>query len=129
MWLRSKQEPVRTSRRRPSRYQPQIEALEDRCLLSAGALDSTFGSGGIVTTAPTRGNDYGQGVLLQPNGDLIAYGVGYEKQGKYSSVSELVRYLPNGSLDASFGSGGIVSNGLDGTLAGALQADGKIVMS
>jgi hypothetical protein len=28
-----------------------LERLEDRCLLSGGVLDPTFGSGGIVTTA------------------------------------------------------------------------------
>jgi uncharacterized delta-60 repeat protein len=112
--------------RRPPARRPRAEALEPRSLLSgAGSLDPSFGSGGIVTTSPTRGNDYGNGVLLQTNGDLIAYGVGYQVKGKSGSV--LVRYTPSGGLDTTFGSGGIVSNGLDGIGGAALQSDGKIL--
>jgi uncharacterized delta-60 repeat protein len=62
---------------------------------------------------------------LQTNGDLIAYGGGDQIKGKSGSV--LVRYTPSGSLDPTFGSGGIVSNNLDGSFGAALQSDGKIV--
>jgi hypothetical protein len=34
-----------------SPFRPRLEALEDRCLLSGGVLDPTFGSGGLVSTA------------------------------------------------------------------------------
>ena len=45
----------RPARRLPSSFRPRLEALEDRCLLSAGALDPTFGSGaGYVTTSLRR---------------------------------------------------------------------------
>jgi uncharacterized delta-60 repeat protein len=95
-----------TSRRsRVSTRRPQLEALEDRCLLSAGVLDPTFGNGaGYVTTSTSSGNDYAHSVLIQPNGDIIALG-----RAETSTPSELaaVRYNPDGSLDTSFGSGGI----------------------
>src|SRR5262249_49077491 len=53
------------ARRHPSCRKPTsrlaVEALEDRCLLSAGALDPTFGNGaGYVTTALSAGNDSGR---------------------------------------------------------------------
>src|SRR5262249_8301499 len=32
------------------RFRPRLEALEDRCLLSGGVLDPTFGSGGMLAT-------------------------------------------------------------------------------
>ncbi len=113
----------RGSSRRPS-FRPRLEELEDRCLLSAGALDPTFGNGGIVTTSLTKNNDSASGVLLQSNGDLVPYGG--------SGTFELARYTPSGSLDPSFGSGGIVSTSFrhssgDGIQAAALQSDGKIV--
>lgn len=38
-----------------SAVRPQVEVLEDRCLLSAGDLDPTFGSGGWVTTTTLAG--------------------------------------------------------------------------
>jgi uncharacterized delta-60 repeat protein len=103
----------------------RLEALEDRCLLSApGTLDTTFGNGGTVTTAVTKGNDSVGGVLLQSNGDIIAYGSG-------SSSFALARYTPSGSLDSTFGSGGIVTtsfgNSGDGIQQAILLSDGKIL--
>jgi uncharacterized delta-60 repeat protein len=124
LWLALSGEAPRKggSHRRPAFRRPLIEALEDRCLLSAGALDPTFGSGGIVT-APL-GAQYGtwSGDLLQSNGDIILYGGG------------LARFTSSGSLDPSFGRGGIVQLPKIGKKTtvlpiyqAALQADGKIV--
>jgi uncharacterized delta-60 repeat protein len=123
-----------------------VEALEDRCLLSSGALDPTFGSGGIVTTALTKESDYAHGVLVQSNGDLIAYGTADTGSNKFSlsppASFGLVRYTPNGSLDTTFGHRGIVITSqvgntaitandfalpFEGVSQAALQADGKIV--
>jgi hypothetical protein len=39
-----------TAHKTQSQFRPRIEPLEDRCLLSGGVLDPTFGSGGLVTT-------------------------------------------------------------------------------
>jgi uncharacterized delta-60 repeat protein len=106
-------------RRCPAGYRPRLEALEDRCVLSA-TLDTTFGTGGIVTTSVAGGSN---GDLLQSNGDIIAY-------GGAGNTLELARYTPSGSLDTTFGSGGIVANTstMSGVVQAALQANGQIVV-
>jgi uncharacterized delta-60 repeat protein len=138
MWFRSarKTPHSQSARRLPPSYRPHVEALEDRCLLSSGALDPTFGSGGTVTTSLTKdGDDVAHGILLQSNGDLIAYGAAYTGTAGYSPVGfGLARYTPSGSLDPQFGSGGKVTTFKvgtttlnDGVTQAALQANGKIV--
>ena len=43
---------------RCSSFRPRLESLEDRCLMSAGTLDPTFGNGaGYVTTSLSSGSD------------------------------------------------------------------------
>jgi uncharacterized delta-60 repeat protein len=191
------------SRRRSNR--PRLESLEDRRLLTSGALDTTFGTGGLVTSAafngqvanavgngangvaiyPTAGtvNDgkivvagqangspggfgvarfntdgspdtsFGNGgsvttavnksnpttanaVAVQPDGKVLA--VGYTQVGSLTSTTAdnefaLVRYNANGSLDSTFGKGGIVTTNPtrynDTLRAVALQPDGKIVVA
>ena len=127
MWFRSTRRTKNASTARTRYFRPQVLALEDRCLLSAGALDTTFGTGGIVTTALTSGQDYNQGVLIQSNGDIIAYGTASGLH--HGGGTELARYTPSGSLDSTFGSGGIVTAVPGGGQAGVLQADGKIVLA
>ncbi len=126
------------SRRCP--YRPRLEALEDRRLLSSGAIDPTFGSGGYVKTALTNSGDFAHGVLLQSNGDLIAYGAANTSAG---ASFGLARYTPNGNLDTTFDQSGVVvtskvggttisgTGGSDdaayGVSQAALQSDGRIV--
>jgi uncharacterized delta-60 repeat protein len=106
--------PTRPARRRQPPFRrpasrPRLEALEDRCLLSAGALDPTFGSGaGYVSTSITSGSDFGRSALIQPwDGKILAAGEAYtpNKTGAFHAMS-VTRYYANGSLDTSFGSGG-----------------------
>jgi uncharacterized delta-60 repeat protein len=92
---------------------------EDAVLLARynpnGNLDSTFGSGGTVTTligsqpgSPTEGT----AVLIQGDGKILVAGthrIGYG--GTWVEV--LVRYNPTGSLDSTFGSGGNVITALN----------------
>jgi uncharacterized delta-60 repeat protein len=82
------------------RYKPHFEFLEDRQLLNAGALDSTFGNGGLVVTDfGAHQNEVASRVVIQPDNKIVVAG---------SDPTELIvaRYLPNGSLDTSFGSQG-----------------------
>jgi uncharacterized delta-60 repeat protein len=92
-----------------------------------GSLDNTFGNGGIVTTDFGGGSqswDIARSLVIQPDGRIIVAGV--INGLRYA----LARYNSNGSLDQSFGGGGvyILSFTLDaGAWAIALQPDGKIV--
>ena len=93
-----------------------------------GSLDSTFGSGGIVTTeVGTYARAWA--VALQADGKIVVGGRG----GTFLQANfALVRYNANGSLDNTFGGGGIVTKSFGGfsQITGvAVQADGKIVVS
>ncbi len=91
-----------------------------------GSLDSTFGSGGKLTT-DFGGFDVALGVALQADGKIVAVGGG----GSGSDFA-LARYNADGSLDASFGSGGMVTTdfgGFEAATAVAIQGDGKIVVT
>jgi len=89
-----------------------------------GTLDSTFGSSGIVTTDSGNGNDYPYAIAIQTDGKIIAAG-----SSNYDFA--LARYFSDGTLDPSFGTGGIattaIGNGFDYALALGIQTDGKIV--
>src|SRR5262249_14246648 len=85
---------------------PTLELLEDRCLLSAGALDPTFGSGGKVFTdlsGPGTGTDSARGVVVQPDGKILVAGVAAQAATKYDFA--LARYNSDGTLDSTFGTG------------------------
>jgi uncharacterized delta-60 repeat protein len=92
----------------------------------AGSLDPTFGSGGIVEAnfgANGAAFTYYDSALA-PNGDIIVAGIIGTFNGQ-ESPAVLVRYLPTGALDNTFGSGGIVSLGASGfpALSGILAID------
>jgi len=94
-----------------------------------GSPDSSFGSGGKVTTAIGSKDDDAFAGALQPDGKIVAGGYMRGSSGS-QRLFALVRYNGNGSLDATFGSGGNVTASIgtydyvDGL---ALQPDGKIV--
>ena len=100
-----------------------------------GSLDTSFGTGGIIQTLISEGS-YASAVAIQADGKIVAAGAAYFAD-TFSSISAfaLVRYNTNGSLDASFGTGGIVTTRFTTTIsetfdiarAVAIQADGKIV--
>ena len=95
-----------------------------------GTLDITFGRGGKVNTDfPGLAAEI-SAIVIQPDGKILVAG-GAFPLFVFLGNFELARYNPNGSLDATFGSGGIVTTGF-GTegcyaFALALQTDGKIV--
>jgi uncharacterized delta-60 repeat protein len=84
-----------------------------------GTLDSGFGAGGKVTTDFGGLNDQATAVAIQWDGKIVAAGIG-------PNVYALARYNSNGTLDATFGSGGKATTDVGG-LALAIQWDGKIV--
>jgi uncharacterized delta-60 repeat protein len=101
-------------------------------LMSNGSLDRTFANNGVFVFNG-QGNDLDRffGVRLDEDGKIVACGA-TAKAGKSDAL--MIRLLPNGVLDASFGSGGAVT--YDGPAGQddyandlALQADGKIVIT
>jgi uncharacterized delta-60 repeat protein len=120
-------------RRGTAFHQPRLEALEDRCLLSAGLLDPTFGTGGQVSTAVGANGSLANALAIQPDGKIVAVGMSNNSsKGYFYQDFSLARYNPNGSLDSAFGSGGAVitrvASGNDRANAVVLQPDGKILL-
>jgi uncharacterized delta-60 repeat protein len=73
---------------------------------AAGALDATFGSGGLVTTPVGPSDDVAYALLLMPWGRLVAAGSARISSGGPGTDLALVAYNANGSLDRYFGIGG-----------------------
>ena len=90
-----------------------------------GALDTTFGTGGKVTTT-IGGGDQGKAIAIQSNGKILVV-------GDDSNDFKVVRYNTDGSLDTSFDSDGKVTTdingGFDDGQSVAIQSDGKIVVA
>jgi uncharacterized delta-60 repeat protein len=121
MWslIRRNVRPANPARRTPFSFRPRLEALEDRCLLSAGAPDPTFGNGaGYVTTSLGKYGASASSVLIQPDGKILVGGSDYAgtKNAAPPQVFAVVRYNTDGSLDTSFGSGGIATADFPGAL-------------
>src|SRR5256886_8686107 len=95
-----------------------------------GTLDETFGVGGKVQTDFPDLAAVASSVVIQPDGKIVVAG-GAFPLFTFAGDFKVVRYNPNGSLDRSFGSGGIVTTIFPGdgsfAFAVALQADGKII--
>jgi uncharacterized delta-60 repeat protein len=103
--------------------------------LTTGALDTTFDGDGLVTVffiPPPGGFDIVtqvQTVLLQPDGRLVLVGY-FFTNAPTSTFFALARLNADGSLDASFGTGGKVITAVPDAqaVAGLLQPDGRIVV-
>ena len=97
-----------------------------------GSPDTAFGSGGAAVTDFNGLLDRVSAVLVQPDGKIVAAGQAVSGTLLFGDRDFAVaRYLPNGTLDPAFGTGGkatlnIVGKSDVGTTA-ALQADGKIL--
>jgi uncharacterized delta-60 repeat protein len=94
-----------------------------------GTLDPGFGTDGVAATdlGPTTfdSSEPATAVALQPDGRIVA-------AGWSRSDFAVVRYLPDGQLDESFGAGGIATVDFgtdDRAWAVAVQPDGKIVVA
>ena len=87
-----------------------------------GTPDTSFGAGGEVFTDLAPGYDAGKAAVLQPDGRIVMFGTsGFQ--------FALVRYEVDGTVDATFGVGGIalMPAMYSYPSAVALQPDGKIV--
>jgi uncharacterized delta-60 repeat protein len=95
-----------------------------------GRLDTSFGGDGTVVT-DIGGQDSANAVIVQPDRKILVVGNGWTS-GPDENFT-LVRYNENGSLDTSFGIGGIVTTdfmgGADRAQGVALLPDGRIVVA
>lgn len=92
-----------------------------------GSLDTTFASDGSFIYSQNGGDDYSIAGAIQPDGKIV---VG----GKMNDVSSsVIRINTDGSLDTSFGSGGVFSFDYSGyprslVISLAIDSAGKIVV-
>jgi uncharacterized delta-60 repeat protein len=116
-----------------------------RYAIADGALDATFGNGGKAEADvphPVPSSETATGVALQPDGKTVVVGptdAGPTVRTKGDGEFGVARYNADGSLDAGFGVGGLVTTNfgtnLDGTgtddspVGVAIQSDGKIVVA
>jgi uncharacterized delta-60 repeat protein len=93
-----------------------------------GSFDTSFG-GGVVYT-PFAPSGLAVAGLLQPDGRIVAVGYGPPAAGPVSLMAS--RYNTDGSLDASFGTGGKVTLPFAEEFVvrgAALQPDGRILIA
>lgn len=100
-----------------------------------GRVDSSFGTNGFVRTAIGSVADYGQSLLVLPDGKIVVGGsTNYpsSQPNLFHAEGVLIRYNSNGTVDNSFGILGKVAiryrEGLNYVRNMALQPDGKIVL-
>lgn len=99
-------------------------------LLPNGTPDPSFSNDGYnIVSINNMGNSPESAVLQSDGKIVVAGGATINSNDKRMAA---VRFLPNGSLDNGFGTGGMVLLDLDGPFEGAhsvaVQADGKIVL-
>ncbi len=94
-----------------------------------GSLDTSFGSDGKVRTRllDRPSSQSASSVAIQADGKIIVAGAAYAGRKDYVAV---VRYAPDGSLDAAFGSGGRAITPTRGDVHDlVVQPDGRIVVA
>lgn len=99
-------------------------------LLPNGVPDATFGAAGVVRLS--MNGAMAQSLVLQPDGKIIVSGFSWGMPPRRGEAS-LLRFNTDGTLDASFGNGGIIirdwSPEDDEAAAVLLQPDGKIILA
>lgn len=118
-----------------------VEYLEDRRMLAAGDLDTTFGVGGFVVQDLGLGrNEEIQTSAVQADGKIVVAGHVTNASGSPNQDILVARFHSDGTLDTTFGTNGytIVDVSDPGTGSGlnqpdqandiVIQADGRIVV-
>ena len=100
-----------------------------------GMPDTSFGTAGtgVVTTDIGSSNNFANAVAVQLDDKIVVAGHAFVDFAADTSDIAVIRYNANGTLDSSFGAGGIVVTnlgGFDNAFSVALQPlDGKIIVS
>ncbi len=90
-----------------------------------GSLDLTFNTDGIITADIGGYGDYCNSVSIQDDGRIVVAGMD-------STTFAVMRYLENGNLDNTFGSGGLVLTSFEQgnwATSSAIQSDSKIILA
>jgi uncharacterized delta-60 repeat protein len=105
---------------------------------SDGSIDNTFGTNGSVSTDfGMNRSERANAVVIQADGRITAAGYTKPDFGGNSQFA-LAQYNPDGSLNSSFGTNGILTTGMvtnvfensyDAVTVMALQADEKIIVA
>jgi uncharacterized delta-60 repeat protein len=102
-----------------------------------GTLDTSFGSRGRTIIAFTNFINAPSAMALQPDGKIVEVGTASSADGTLSEFA-VARFNTNGTLDSSFGVGGMVTTNFVGVMLGGvsnpataviLQSDGKIIVA
>lgn len=100
-------------------------------LHSDGTLDDTFGTGGFSEPEISTGDDFAYAVAPLSNGQMLLAGTAIDPQSNNQPV--LVRMNDDGSVDGTFGTGGVASlpvTQIDNKFWNVgLQSDGSIIAS
>jgi uncharacterized delta-60 repeat protein len=103
---------------------------------TSGALDTAFGAKGIAqANIPNNILSSATGVAIQTDGKILAGGTVYTLSGAKAAISlGVVRFNANGTMDSSYGAGGVVTAlPLQASRCGggpmAIQSDGKVLLA
>ena len=94
-----------------------------------GSVDESFGTGGKAVLSQSRfENTEARSLVIQEDGKIITGGL----KNTSSNDVMLTRFLPDGSIDSSYGNNGVVISDLTANASEyvndlALQPDGKLV--
>lgn len=99
---------------------------------AAGTLDTTFGTGGTVSTNVSNPELFPLGGFEQANGDIVVIGT-FDQGTTLAAEIGLARYTPAGKLDTTFGTKGITIteiNGFESSPVGfAVEPNGDILVA
>lgn len=96
---------------------------------SDGTLDTTFGAGGkIITDIEGYYSEQCTSVAIQNDGKILLGGYGHHNAND-NPYFIMVRYHSDGTLDGTFGTGGVVIGSTGSAYSMGIQNDGKIVLA
>ena len=108
---------------------PETGNVQLARLNANGALDSTFGTGGIAT-ADFGGDDFGLAMARQANGRILVAGLSRPTEiGATTGGAIVARFRANGLLDPDFDGDGRLMFGTGSVRAVVVQPDRRIVVA
>ncbi|MBL8810609.1 MAG: Ig-like domain-containing protein, partial [Planctomycetaceae bacterium] len=115
---------------RQTRARQRAESLETRALLSAGDLDPSFGTGGIVEHSWGSATDEAYAEAIQANGQIVVAGYSFNGSERNMKVD---RFNADGTRDTTFGVGdglltGGVGTGVSFATAVAIQPSDQFIV-